>query len=376
MNIVEALIQVKKDTQSWVAENLLNKLDKNNPVATGSLSLNRKADSNVGNFSVAEGYETEASGAASHAEGGSTKATGLYSHAEGYETKAEIYGHAEGLGTIAGQGSHAEGSYANASGPWSHAEGAGAESKGEQSHAEGDSTIAGGRSQHVQGEFNIEDEVNDPAARGKYAHIVGNGTYVARSNAHTIAWDGTGWFAGDVYIGGSGQDDETAEKLAKESELENYLPLTGGDLTGDLTITNNASIFLNGNAESNLIYFSNPQGYNTPYITYLNPEETDNTANLHLADDAGDAPVIISGVAEPQNDDHAANKKYVDDAVSEATTGISPKVFQVADSTDTTTNLNTNLFLLDTADYMILKYYDENTASWVPVTVGWASEED
>jgi hypothetical protein len=223
MNIVEALIQVKKDTQAWVAENLLSKLDKNNPVATGSFSLNRKADSAVGNFSVAEGHESEASGAASHAEGGSTKATGLYSHAEGYQTEAGIYGHAEGLGTIAGQGSHAEGSYANASGSWSHAEGAGTESKGEQSHAEGEHTIAGGRSQHVQGEYNIEDEVDDPAARGKYAHIVGNGTYVARSNAHTIAWDGTGWFANDIYVGGSGQDDELAAKVLTENDLSSIV---------------------------------------------------------------------------------------------------------------------------------------------------------
>lgn len=43
------------------------------------------------------------------------------------------------------------------------------------------------------------------------------------------------------------------------------------------------------------------------------------------------------------------------------------KVFQIAASTST--NLDTNLFLLDTADNNILKYH--NGTSWVPVTVGW-----
>ena len=34
--------------------------------------------------------------------------------------------------------------------------------------------------------------------RGKYAHVVGNGTYNKRSNAHTLDWEGNAWFAGDV----------------------------------------------------------------------------------------------------------------------------------------------------------------------------------
>jgi hypothetical protein len=50
--------------------------------------------------------------------------------------------------------------------------------------------------------------------RGKYAHIVGNGWgNGSRSNAHTLDWDGNAWFAGDVYVGGTGQDDPNAKKL-------------------------------------------------------------------------------------------------------------------------------------------------------------------
>ena len=55
---------------------------------------------------------------------------------------------------------------------------------------------------HAQGAYNIED------TEGKYAHIVGNGTSeLARSNVHTLDWSGNAWFAGDVFVGGSSQDD-------------------------------------------------------------------------------------------------------------------------------------------------------------------------
>lgn len=57
----------------------------------------------------------------------------------------------------------------------------------------GHGTIASGEAQHVQGKYNVED------TEGRYAHIVGNGeSDTARSNAHTIDWDGNAWFAGYV----------------------------------------------------------------------------------------------------------------------------------------------------------------------------------
>jgi hypothetical protein len=130
----------------------------------------------------AEGDGTRALGEASHAEGCRTEARGEYSHAEGDHSYAEGYA------------SHAEGSY-------TYAIGAG-------SLAEGDSTIARGDYSHAQGKYNIEDTEN------KYAHIVGNGTdYDARSNAHTLDWNGVAWFAGDVKVGGTGQDDPNAKSL-------------------------------------------------------------------------------------------------------------------------------------------------------------------
>jgi hypothetical protein len=86
---------------------------------------------------------------------------------------------------------------------------------GENSHVEGKGTIAQGANQHAQGVYNIED------TEEKYAHIVGNGeSATVRSNAHTVAWDGTGWFAGDVKVGGTSQDDTNAKKLATEEYVD------------------------------------------------------------------------------------------------------------------------------------------------------------
>ena len=163
------------------------KMDKNNPVGTGSFSMGRKTGSSVGTYSHAEGRETTASGPSSHA--------------EGYNTTAK------------GDSSHAEGQYTTASGQYSHAEGYSTTASGNSSHAEGSHTTASGQYSHVQGKYNIKD------SQGKYAHIVGNGTNVsASSNAHTLDWNGNAWFAGDVYTGSTSgvNKDEGSKKLATE----------------------------------------------------------------------------------------------------------------------------------------------------------------
>ena len=76
-------------SKKLATEDVVNtKMDKTNPTGTGSFSLNRKADTTVGNCSFAEGTITTASGLASHAEGSITTASGDYSHAEGFVTAA------------------------------------------------------------------------------------------------------------------------------------------------------------------------------------------------------------------------------------------------------------------------------------------------
>ena len=177
--------------------NIKNKMDKDNPVGTGSFSMNRRSNSTIGLCSTTIGNHNDASG--------------KYSFAEGYNTAAE------------GLGAHSEGDGSRASGDYSHAEGRSLAS-GKYSHAEGLSTQANMRSQHVHGEFNDLDPLYKTGSykhdvRGKYIHIVGNGTAIdQRSNAHTLDWDGNAWFAGSIKVGGTGQDDANAQKIALKGD--------------------------------------------------------------------------------------------------------------------------------------------------------------
>lgn len=193
-------------------------------VASGYCSHAEGYNTNAtGGYSHAAGYSTNASALSSHTEGDQTTASGQGSHAEGCFTNATgRYAHAEGNETYAdGTYSHAEGQSTHATGQVSHAEGFNTYAEGEWSHAEGEYTIAAGRASHVQGKFNLEDKQN------KYAFIIGNGTNTGsgRSNAHTVDWNGNGWYKGDIYVGGTSQDN--GEKLAKISEvtqmIEDYL---------------------------------------------------------------------------------------------------------------------------------------------------------
>lgn len=143
----------------------------------------------------------------------------ICSHSNSIDRYIGDWAVALGRGTRAdGLASHAEGFYNCASGDNSHAEGQYNHAKGDNSHAEGSDTIANGTCQHVQGRYNIEDK------SGRYAHVVGNGEDDEnRSNAHTLDWDGNAWFAGDVYVGGTSQDDADATKLSSVAEkLKNH----------------------------------------------------------------------------------------------------------------------------------------------------------
>ena len=172
-----------QEIETTVAPMVDEKMDKNNPVGTGSFSMGRKPGSVIGASSHAEGYWVTASGAYSHAEGQSTTASGSNSHAEGYNTTASgIYSHVEGNSTTA---------------------------SGNYSHAEGYWVTASGDSQHVQGKYNIKD------SQGKYAHIVGNGKSNSNySNAHTLDWFGVPWFQGRPQFGGTAQDQGSQTVMA------------------------------------------------------------------------------------------------------------------------------------------------------------------
>ena len=144
-----------------------------------SISLGRIGD--IGTGSSAIGVGVEASGNCSHAEGDSTQALGDTSHAEGYRTAAS------------GKNSHAEGTY----------------------------TIASGENQHAQGRYNIVDNNN------KYAHIVGNGNSSTDSNAHTLDWEGNGWYAGKLSQEGTPTEDkDLVTKKYLDDKINNTLVTT------------------------------------------------------------------------------------------------------------------------------------------------------
>lgn len=157
-----------------------------------------------------------------------------------------------GVGAKAsGQYSFANGYGATASNMYSYAEGCNTTASGRASYAEGYDTEAASDYQHVQGKYNQVDVV------GKYAHIVGNGIAdEARSNAHTIDWNGVGWFAGGLKVGGTGQNDENAERVVLESVLNDYAlktdlngyvtNLLDGESLGSLRSINSSASYING----------------------------------------------------------------------------------------------------------------------------------
>jgi autotransporter adhesin len=123
-----------------------------------------------GACSAAEGFQTRATGGASHAEGSNTLADGTASHAEGFQTNSKGgSSHAEGSNTVAeGSASHAEGYFTRASVDTAHAEGSVSLASGYASHAEGISTIAGSNASHAEG--------SNTRALNLYAHAEGNFT--------------------------------------------------------------------------------------------------------------------------------------------------------------------------------------------------------
>lgn len=164
-----------------ITADVSGKLDKENPVATGSFSLGRKSGTTVGVGSFAVGGDTSATNAYSTAFGSGSLALGLAATAEGYQTIAS----------------------------------------GHSSHAEGYGTIANGIANHVQGMYNVDQEDVAESDYPEYLHIVGNGSSdSSRSNAHTLDRSGNAWFSGDVYVGSTSgtNKDEGSVKLAKVTE--------------------------------------------------------------------------------------------------------------------------------------------------------------
>lgn len=163
---LNSLIKTNASNIATNASNITTKMDKVNPTGTGSLSINRKADTTIGDYSTASGTNTTASGVASTAFGGATTASGNYSFSVGADNIAS----------------------------------------GDYSVAVGHNVTANSRSQHTFGEYNVLDTNTNASSRGTYIEIVGNGTSAsARSNARTLDWSGNEVLAGGLITGGSVQ---------------------------------------------------------------------------------------------------------------------------------------------------------------------------
>ena len=187
----------------------------------------RKNNIAVGEGAIAPNSNSIAIGTEVFAKGNSSCAQGSYVTANGDSSCAQ------GRGTIA-------------RGDYSHAEGLGTETNtvADAAHAEGFQTKASSDYQHVQGKYNIEDTAN------KYAHIVGNGTdNSTRSNAHTLDWNGNGWYAGKLSQEGTPTDSKDLitkkyfdSNIPKSSDLTDYakkneIPKSASDVGADATGT-------------------------------------------------------------------------------------------------------------------------------------------
>ena len=173
-----------------------------------------------------------------------------------------------GSGVIAsGNGSHAEGAGTTASGVNSHAEGHSSTASGYDSHAEGNNTKASSQYQHVQGKFNIEDKTK------KYAHIVGNGEYGKRSNAHTLDWEGNAWYSGKLSQEGTPTEDKdlTTKKYVDDNILLEQLPILRIDET-------NKRIYVNCNNMGTYKKYFVPNKYANVYgfsFIYTNEDSSE-----------------------------------------------------------------------------------------------------
>lgn len=170
------LQKVLQSTKKYVDDKFVD------TVITNSLSISRKADTTIGQYSVALGFDNTASGNYSFAEGRNNTASSNQSHAEGYGSTAS----------------------------------------GINSHAEGKGTIASSDCQHVEGMYNISD------TNSTYVHIVGNGeSGNARSNAHTLDWSGNAWYAGKVTAGAAPTEDND---LTTKKYVDDQIVIVDTDL--------------------------------------------------------------------------------------------------------------------------------------------------
>lgn len=144
--------------------------------------------------------------------------------------------------------SFAEGNTTTASGQYSHAEGSTTKAVGLASHSEGYGTTTSNEAEHAEGKFNLSNsDPDDFDPSYQTISSIGIGTNENdRKNAFEVMQNGDTYLIGVGDYNGANAaiantDGYTSTTLqwvinskAEKSDLLNYLPLTGGTMTGDI----------------------------------------------------------------------------------------------------------------------------------------------
>lgn len=115
-----------------------------------------------------------------------------------------------------------------------------------------------------------------------------------------VLLDGSGGVIVDTTLSQAGA---AADAKAAGDALGQKLSLSGGTMTGDLTVQAAQINLVGANGEGAWIAASDPNGDGNPIFELMGTN--------------GDEPVRLTGIADPQRPGDAANKNYVDNQVSE-----------------------------------------------------------
>ncbi len=258
-----------------------------------------------GDFSHSEGSGTTANGGSSHSEGELTFASGIDSHAEGLQTQAlGDYSHSEGNNTNAiGSASHAEGNQAQASGANSHAEGLQTNAVGNSSHSEGFNTTSTGNNSHAGG--------NTSQALGETSFVHGNNSIASAANTNVFGANITATttpdttYVDNLNIKTVSIDNTLITVLARDingfvketnisSALNNYLPITGGTLTGNLNVLGDAVVY------GSVQILGTASTFNTQVIQAEDNNIHMNYSGSHLTANGGGV-IILSGISNSED---------------------------------------------------------------------------
>lgn len=279
-----------------------------NGSAEGSLRTIRSTEESdtytLGDYAIALGRNSKASGSSSYAEGLYATARGNRSHAEGYSTSA--------LGTS----SHAEGYYTTASGDDSHAEGCYTQALGDYSHAGGYYTTADHLGMTVIGKCNKTSTLDE---YGLTSDFVTQAIYTSQSyTMSTVA-------PTPSYTNGTFTWENTVVKMGSDLAVGDYIKINNNDTSywqlKSMT-QNTGSMRLWTVAKYELVGKSKRPGN---YVFVVgNGESSTARSNAHTLDWSGNAWFsgdVYVGSTSGTNKDEGSKKLATEDFVLQNSSG-------------------------------------------------------